>query len=700
MKKVLFSLLMAFVCLPMAFGQAKGDLVVRTIDTTVCGSLTWNGHLYTADTVLLYLSGDTAFVVNVTIDTGSVTTNETVVACGQYTAPWNEILTESGDYGKDTIINGCERHDSVHLTINPVFNAPLEQVTAECAYTWYGQVITDSEIHTHALPTAGGCDSILSLQVTSFTHQVTTYDTVVACGQYVAPWQQTLTASGEYEHRDTTNGCETIANLKLTVNPAYTDTASVNVDQITTGCYYVWHGQTYNDTNVDHYTTVQTAAGCDSLIAMRIVTYTGHQYDTTNVEYCGYRYEGWFGKKFENPDIPTPNSPAALRDSVFLPTLSGTVFIGDTVIAGETCTMHHHLNLTFVHDFDTVEKSGCTEYTYTFDSRIGATQNENVTYTESGEYDTDLNGVLLYSRHWSTYCYKIHHLSLNVLQPEQRERDSVWNIVACDKYNFKYGTIQFQATSDTAFTAIRHYNQIAYGQCHDSIVNVNIVIPHSTHRDTTVITCDTFTWAFNGQLYTHSGTYNQKIADTTNSQGCDSIGQLRLTINRTPEVSIEGNWNLLPGETANLSANCSEANVTFKWYTNNNSTPASTDATFNVTPNGDNVDVRLETTKKYGAHSCVANNWITVTSGVGIDQVENLQVNLYPNPTSRVLNVQSEGGISEVVIYNAIGQQVLRQHGHGELLQLDLGSLASGSYTISINGVNGDQAKRKINVSK
>ena len=119
MKKVFFGLLMAFVCLPMAIGQ--NSLVVRTIDTTVCGSLTWNGTVYSSDTVLFSLNGDTATVLHVTVDTGSVATNTTVVACGQYVAPWGETLTATGNYIKDTVVNGCERHDTLALTINPVY---------------------------------------------------------------------------------------------------------------------------------------------------------------------------------------------------------------------------------------------------------------------------------------------------------------------------------------------------------------------------------------------------------------------------------------------------------------------------------------------------------------------------------------------------------------------------------------------------
>lgn len=697
MKKVLFSLLMAFVCLPMAIGQTKDAPVVQTIDTTVCGSLTWEGNIYTSDTVLFFLHGDSALVIRLTIDTGSISTNNTVAACDQYTAPWGEILTVSGNYNVDTTINGCVQHHVLNLTINNNVTAATEYVTAECAYTWNGLTITDTELHFDTLNTAAGCDSVISLQVTSFTHQVVINDTVAACGSFVSAWNETYTASGDYSDTATNDGCTTVRNLNLTINGIYTDTADVVVENVTGGCNYVWHGQTFTDTNETHYTTVQTVAGCDSIIAINITGYTNHNYDTTYVEQCGNRYPAsytatWYGRVFENPDTNFTNTP------------SNPVLEGDTVtVEANGCTVHHHLHLTFVHDYDTIALRGCDEVRYTFASRLGRSGvRDTAFFTTSGEYDQDTNGVDLYSRHFNTRCITHHHLDVTVVEPEQHVRLDTIVANKCDSYTFKFRNYQITVTSDTAFEYTYQYHDINNDLCFDSVMNVDITIRHSSHRDTVVVACDTFTWNFNGKLYNVSGVYKQTIDDTTNSQGCDSIGQLTLTVNKTPVVSIEGNWILQPGETANLSANCIESNVDFKWYTGTSTTPASTTATLSVTPeNGENVDVHLVTTKSYaGNHSCAANNWITVTSNVGIDDVESMMVNIYPNPTSRVINVQSTDGVSEVVIYNAIGQQVLRQNGNGDRMQLDLGNLASGNYTVRITGATGEQVTRKINVSK
>lgn len=693
MKKVLFSLLMTFVCLPMAIGQNKG-VVVQTIDTTVCGSLTWNGNVYTSDTTLFFLNGDSATVLSITIDTGSIVTNTTEVACGSFTAPWNQVLTQSGDYGKDTVINGCQRHDSVHLTINPVYTAETEFATAECVYTWHNHSITDTEVHHDTLHTVFGCDSIISIQVTSFTHQVVNYDTVTVCGSYITAWGDTITTVGTSDLSnaalDTLTGCTTTTNLNLTVNGVYTDTASATVKPVVGACNYVWQGQTFTDNNVAHYATVQTAAGCDSLIAIIITSYTNVSRDTANVEFCGSRYTGWYGRTFQKPNTG------------FVEGYTSNLIQADTAITANGCEAHHHLNLTFVNNYDTLSPRGCAEVTYTFGARnaVLGTDKENAHYTASGEYDVDENGTLLYTRAWNdTGCYTQHHLIVTVLVPEQRVRPDTMVVDKCDKYTFKYRNTSFLVTSDTAFTYIHQFHDLNNDLCHDSIINVDITIRHSTRRDTVVVACDTFTWNFNDRLYTTSGVYEEKIDSIRNSVGCDSLGQLRLTVNYTPVVTIDGNWILLPGEVAHLSANCTEPNVSYKWF--KNGVQAGTDPTLDIPEENENVDVRLETTRTYsGNKTCTAKNWVTVSWNVGIDDVEALQVNIYPNPTARMLNVKSTSGVEEVVIYNALGQQVLRQDGNGELMQLDLGSLASGNYLMRITGTTGEQATRKINISK
>lgn len=693
MKKVLFSLLLAFVCLPMAIGQTN-ETNIHELDTSVCGSFTWIDNVtYTTDTVVLYMTGGEYYLLTLDVREGADSTNTTVTACGSYTAPWGEVLTESFNGTVDTVINGCVRHDVLNLTIKEVYEQPLEVVTAECVYLWHGHQITDTQVHHDTLTAANQCDSIISLQVSSFSNQETIDTTMAACGFLVAPWGDTLTTSGLHTNVATVGNCTTTTNINLTINNVLTDTAAVVVSDVVGGCSYSWNGLTITDNNT-HYKLLTSAAGCDSLAGVHVTSYTNKDYDTSFVNYCGDAYT-WHGLSFTNPHPEFAENPDTYEASA-----------NDTVINSQ-CTTYHHLSLVFVQNYDTVTRRACEDYTYTFDGRDGNPLNkDNAYYNQTGLYTHDSNGVALYSKHYSTHCITHHALNLTIVDPESHERPDTIVVNTCDRYTFKMNMRDADSasfTSDTLYTRIRKYRNLSEGSCYDTIIHLDITIRHST-IDTTVVTqCDTFTWAFNGEFYTHSGNFRKKIADTVNAQGCDSIGLLNLTINKTPEVTITGNWVLEPNETATLKAVCADNSVHYDWYKNGVIMSENHDKdSISITPNGEeNIDIHLTTTKNFsGGNKCTANNWITITTNVGIDNVENMLVNIYPNPTSRMLNLQSADGISEVVIYNTVGQQVMLRKGSSDLMQLDLGNLATGSYTLRITAANGEQATRKINVIK
>ena len=68
MKKALLSLMMAIVCLPVAFGQANDGRAFVTETKASCTPYTWsaNGVTYSEDTVVTYITDDTIFVLEFT----------------------------------------------------------------------------------------------------------------------------------------------------------------------------------------------------------------------------------------------------------------------------------------------------------------------------------------------------------------------------------------------------------------------------------------------------------------------------------------------------------------------------------------------------------------------------------------------------------------------------------------------------------
>ncbi|MGX8712836.1 MAG: T9SS type A sorting domain-containing protein [bacterium] len=732
MKKVLLSLLLAIACMPVAFSQSKAGKVV-TVDTTVCGSFTWaiDSVTYTTDTVVLHNMGDTTYVLNLTMRAPSVNTTDTAsaegncsvkwndsvwtvagiypyiitggasnhcdslyyvhvnlvgfdtleidtVSCGYYLSQWGDSMTVSTSFVDSTIAtDNCQFLVSLDLTINPTYVDDLVEVTAGCSYKWNGITIAygDTTVHTDTLKSVEQCDSVVSVRVTAFSN--IDFDTVevVACDEYLFN-HDTLRVDTLVTTVDTTAvGCIRHNSINLVVVSSFLDTADVVVRNVVGGCNLEWMGHTYNyaDVNKTFYAMGTTTLGeCDSLMGIKITAFDSIQRDTNTLEYCGIYV--WKGDSLRT---------------------SGLYY--DTV-STSTCTTITLLDLTLVTNHDTVTATSCLSYTYTFASRRGvAGVNDRETFYETGVYNTSLTGDTLYSKHFATKCITYHTLDLTIRPLEERNRSFVVDTTVCKRYSFTFNgeAMAFTESTDTTLRAGMHSTR----SCYDSIAEFHVIINKPTYSITTIAACDSYYWPFTGVTYTTSTTDSATLTDTVNRFGCDSIGKLSLTINKTPEVRIEGNWNLHPGETAHLTAVYNESdNPTFLWYKNEEPVQGYGERGESLdVSESENTDIRLQTTSDKG---CIANNWITVTYNVGIDEVEGVNVNLYPNPASRYLNVESAEGINSIVIYNALGQQVLVREVNANAIQLDLGSLATGAYTMRLVSLNGDKAARKFVVNK
>ena len=77
---------------------------------------------------------------------------------------------------------------------------------------------------------------------------------------------------------------------------------------------------------------------------------------------------------------------------------------------------------------------------------------------------------------------------------------------------------------------------------------------------------------------------------------------------------------------------------------------------------------------------------------VSVDVEENLDHNtcIYPNPTSGLVNIISEGG-QTVAIYNVVGQRIFEGYCDGELL-IDMKRFGSGVYAVKV----GNETQRVV----
>ncbi|MBR0169577.1 MAG: hypothetical protein IJQ14_01880, partial [Bacteroidales bacterium] len=373
-----------------------GNATSTVVPVEVCGSYTFNGETYTEDVILLdtlqtTIGCDSIIVYAVTVNQNASNSFD-AVACMSYN--WNGVeYTTSGTY-TDTMTraNGCDSVVTMNLTINQPTTATVNEVACG-SYTYNNQTYIQSATIVDSLTTAAGCDSIVTVNITINQYTVNRTDTAVcgtltwngetystsgiysdtvntgtsceintlvliinqpivsnsevtACDSY--DWNGvTYTVSGNYTVSTTaSNGCDSTANLSLTINNSQTTTISA------TACdSYEWNSASYTATG--SYTMNYTGAnGCDSTVTLNL-TVNNSVKPTVDVRACDSY--NWNGQTY---------------------TVSG-IYVSDTMTAANGCDSIVTLVLT-VNPSITVVQTASAETSYEWNGQ---------TYTTSGSYD-------------------------------------------------------------------------------------------------------------------------------------------------------------------------------------------------------------------------------------------------------------------------------------------------------------------------
>ena len=86
---------------------------------------------------------------------------------------------------------------------------------------------------------------------------------------------------------------------------------------------------------------------------------------------------------------------------------------------------------------------------------------------------------------------------------------------------------------------------------------------------------------------------------------------------------------------------------------------------------------------------------LTVDTSAGTKDYNTINVNVYPNPTTNILNIETTENLSDYTVYDNLGRKV--QNGlFGSDNQINLQSQATGIYFIKINTVQGNTATVKV----
>lgn len=473
------------------------------------------------------------------------------------------------------------------------------------------------------------------------------------------------------------------------------------------GCFYTWHDSIVveNGTYID---TLTTAMGCDSIVTL-VLTKSGVHADTlAPVTACG-SYE-WMENELTasgnysdtvHSDLYDCDSvtvlPLTIATSISFPTdtveaCGQYTWHGETYTESDTYNVTHSavevdcdslftLVLTLTSLTDTLpEQSFCEKLEWIMG-------NDTLVITDSGFYSmTVVDGE---------GCPTTTYRQVNIVA--LRSVFDTIDTVKCGTvtYRFEGDAIRDQYKISVADSTIsKLFSNRTVGVCRDSLSVVRCHAKPLAQRTDTVDACDFFAWEEN--VYTIS-TYDSIIYSKQAANGCDSIQRMYIRITPSPAItSVGGDLQLAHAGDATIFATSNQSNAEFTWDVNTTgeSFEGDTITLYNVTAS---TDILLTVTNPVSG--CYTEQWVAVLVGVGIDEMENTSLHIYPNPTAERLHIESEEAVREATIYNNLGQSVSRYNMEGRN-EVEVSDLTKGVYTLQLLLQNGETVTRKFVVSK
>tara|TARA_R110001592_G_scaffold307299_3_gene581100 strand:- start:146301 stop:148649 length:2349 start_codon:yes stop_codon:yes gene_type:complete len=222
----------------------------------------------------------------------------------------------------------------------------------------------------------------------------------------------------------------------------------------------------------------------------------------------------------------------------------------------------------------------------------------------------------------------------------------------------------------------------AYGTCtvivtvtdgvEKDVRSFTLTVKQSFSSTDSISACNNFTWPLNGVEYSESGTYTTTLAA---ENGCDSIVTLVLAINKE---SIDNSVSFDAGV---LTANAD--GYAYQWINCDNGTPVqgADQQSFTPTVVG-NYAVVLSS-----ATCSITSGCIAVSSTVGIDNTDNLQAMVYPNPSNGLftVNLSNNHQNSIIEVYDTRGKKIHQTSTIDNTTLLDLSDFTKGNYMLHIS---------------
>lgn len=500
-----------------------------------------------------------------------------------------------------TDANGCTNTDDVTIEINDG-NIEITNNASICEGENYtlpgGEVVDESGTYSYLFQSNSGCDSLVTT-ILAVNPTYTFNESITLCeGEtYTLPGGAVVATTGDYEiELQTTNGCDSIFNVSVTVNPAYD--IEINAGICDSQEYNMPDGSS-EGTSGTYVFDLQTSAGCDSTITVNLTVQETIEVEIIAAICDSETYtlpggevvdeSGTYENVFASPSgcdsvittLLTVNQSYLFEESISLcegetHTLPGGAVVDATgdyeielqttsgcdstfnisVIVNPTYDIEINAGICESQEYDMPDGSGeTTAGTYTFDLQTSAGCDSTITVNLTVQENVVIQSAATICDNESftlpdgtsvsdagSYevvlgvggCDTLHQVEVTVI-PTYNQTESA-AICAGESYTMPDGSTE-------STTGSYDYNFLSTNGC-DSTITIDLTIL-PTHNSTQVVRIcpgESHTLA-DGSTVSSEGIYSQSFSTI---DGCDSIVNIDLSF--YPEYDLELIWQVCEGD--------------------------------------------------------------------------------------------------------------------------------------------------------
>ena len=408
-------------------------------------------------------------------------------------------LTQPGTY-RDTTqgSNGCDSITTLILTVNRAYYSVIRETILEGnSYIFYGDTLINTGTYTHYARTPEGCDSTTVLQLS--VHPMV--DTIITVCDNDLPviwtnrWngqQELFYSEGLYRNDTTINGEKRFYGIQVNILNQVFDTIRHAMCE---GSSYEFKGNTYYEQGI-YRDTLSAANGCDSIVTL-ILTVNKPYYSIIRETILEGQYYIFFGD-----------------------TIRETKTVSHSGRTPEGCDSTTVLELTVHQLVDTVVTVCSSELPYIWHNRWSGLEEK---FYAAGTYRND-----------TTIDRERMYYGVKLIVTEPTSTTIYREICEGDKYNFNNRLLEY---------AGEYRDTIRNTSGCDSIIILHLNVLRKYYHTVTYSIYEGDSVFFQGQYFKESGAYPFRF---TSSFGCDSVVELKLTVNRIFEDSVSICSNELP----------------------------------------------------------------------------------------------------------------------------------------------------------